>query len=335
MSAAPFPETLLSLPPAMASWLRDPAARRHPALPAALRRPGVFTSADPSHRRLGSGGGTVHLLHQAWLAQSSGLRLAEWLGTRARLILHAGGESRRLPAYAATGKVLLPLPLREEIPAPRLAQTLADLQIPLYHEALAESGAAALLASGDVWLDFKGVDIPATPADFTVIGMTVDAGLARDFGVVFTPKGEGDHGWGTSGAASIPFDFFLQKPAPGRILELTQTHDFHVDTGLWLLSARALAKMFELCGWDDGKQAFATEDGFPQALDFYATLACALGQKPADPGHPLIAELRQLSAAVVPLPQATFRHPGRFHRHRHDGGRRPGPGFRRRFHPQR
>src|SRR3954463_12310385 len=65
----------------------------------------AFVTSDPKGKRLGSGGGTVNLLHAAWSAEEQGRgrthrQLLEWLKTSQKLVLHAGGESRRLPAYA-------------------------------------------------------------------------------------------------------------------------------------------------------------------------------------------------------------------------------------------
>ena len=65
-----------------------------------------FCSNDPVGRKLGSGGGTAWLLRQCYEHENSGEHFAQWLSKEKRIILHAGGQSRRLPAYAWEIKVL-------------------------------------------------------------------------------------------------------------------------------------------------------------------------------------------------------------------------------------
>jgi len=76
-----------------------------------LPRPSWFATADPPGGKLGSGGGTANLLIEAWRQTSPReLTFGEWLQDDKRLMVHGGGQSRRLPAYAAPGKIQLPMP---------------------------------------------------------------------------------------------------------------------------------------------------------------------------------------------------------------------------------
>ncbi len=74
-----------------------------------------FCTNDPVGKKLGSGGGTTWLLHEAYKSENNekrdGKSFDEWLGSEKRLLLHAGGQSRRLPAYAPSGKILTPIPV--------------------------------------------------------------------------------------------------------------------------------------------------------------------------------------------------------------------------------
>ena len=88
---------LLSLPPAMAP---------HAGL-FGLTAPAWLTASDPSGGSVGSGGGTAHLLAEAWRAGGAGRTFAEWLRDGRKMVVHGGGQSRRLPAYAALGKPFL------------------------------------------------------------------------------------------------------------------------------------------------------------------------------------------------------------------------------------
>jgi len=114
---------LISLPPRMAAEFERLEKRP---------RPEWFASSDPPGRQLGSGGGTAHLLAEAWQATGGTASFAQWLRASRKLIIHGGGESRRLPAYAPVGKPLMPIPVLRWSRGQRLDQTLLDLQLPGY-----------------------------------------------------------------------------------------------------------------------------------------------------------------------------------------------------------
>lgn len=69
-----------------------------------------FIASDPIEKRVGSGGGTSYLLTELFQNESAN-QFEEWLPKEKRVIIHAGGQSRRLPAYAPIGKSLLPMPV--------------------------------------------------------------------------------------------------------------------------------------------------------------------------------------------------------------------------------
>lgn len=80
-------QLLLSLPVPSVEFFRETHAS-----------PEWFATSDPPGVKLGSGGGTVHLLAEAWRATSGELPFEEWLADSPKLIIHGGGQSRRLPA---------------------------------------------------------------------------------------------------------------------------------------------------------------------------------------------------------------------------------------------
>jgi len=153
---------LLTLPPRMVVECEALAGRR---------RPEWFAACDPPGQPLGSGGGTANLLAEAWRATAPGESFAEWLRQSRKLILHAGGLSRRLPAYAPTGKLLMPIPVFRWSRGQRLDQSLLDLQLPDYQRVLAHAGpgTAALITSGDVLLRFARELPPFPDVDVLVL----------------------------------------------------------------------------------------------------------------------------------------------------------------------
>ena len=69
-----------------------------------------FCTSDPVGKKLGSGGGTAWLLNACREEEDKDAALGDWLAREKRILLHAGGQSRRLPGYAPSGKVLTPIP---------------------------------------------------------------------------------------------------------------------------------------------------------------------------------------------------------------------------------
>ena len=299
-------ETLVSVPPQLDAWLRHPARRS--ATP--LGRLASFVGSDPVGTKLGSGGGTVTLLHRAWRETGGRTPLREWLGQRQRLVLHAGGESRRLPAYASVGKALLPVPPLSGKNPTRFDQTLADFQVPTYQQVMREAGARAVLmvASGDVWLELDPLALPIIESDLVGIGMRVDPEVAQHFGVFFVAKSAGANGQRQTHEHRI--SFFLQKPTPQDIYRHTPHYDFYVDTGLWLFSAPAAEFLFRRCGWNDRTQTFKAKTNVPAYLDLYTEIGAALGDETAPP--PALKRLgwSELAKSVVPLDEARFFHVG-------------------------
>ena len=113
-----------------------------------------FCTSDPIGSKLGSGGGTTWLLqacHQAFAPQES---FNDWIGREKRILLHAGGQSRRLPSYGPSGKILTPIPIFSWERGQRLGQNLLSLQL-RYTERIMQQAPASmntLIASGDVYI---------------------------------------------------------------------------------------------------------------------------------------------------------------------------------------
>ena len=86
------------------------------------------------------------------MTTEDGASLAEWLPREKRILLHAGGQSRRLPSYAPSGKILTPVPVFRWERGQRLSQDLLSLQLPLYEQMMdmAPEGIHTMVVSGDV-----------------------------------------------------------------------------------------------------------------------------------------------------------------------------------------
>jgi len=274
------PKWLVSLPTCM----RDSAARGEQALP-----DGVACGADPAGRPLGSGGGTVHLLQS--VAREAGMHLDAWLQTTCSMVLHGGGQSRRLPAYAAVGKPFVPVPVFRWAVGQCLDQTLFDLQRSFVERirAQASPGISLVIASGDVLLQDAGV-LPDLPdADIVMVGMHARPEDACHFGVLFCERDDPTH-----------LRFFLQKPTADKIRAQSEHFRYFVDCGVWLLRERAVRALLDACGWDADKQAVSP-------FDLYAEWGPCFGSDPVRQN----AAVQDLRVAVAPVPNGRFYHFGR------------------------
>lgn len=111
--------------------------------------------ADPPGGRVGSGGGTLWALGDLAERAAGG---GSPLGGRRALVIHAGGESRRLPAYVPEGKLFAPLPSPSScLEPPVILDHMLDLflRYPWRKDEL-------VVCSGDVVIDFETelLDLP-------------------------------------------------------------------------------------------------------------------------------------------------------------------------------
>ena len=269
---------LLSLPPNLVECFHDIEK---------ADRSEWFCTSDPIGSKLGSGGGTAWLLKACMEEENTEKGLTEWQATEKRILLHAGGQSRRLPAYAPSGKILTPIPVFRWGRGQKLTQNLLSLQLPLYEKIMekAPENLHTLVASGDVYIRATQPLQEIPEADVVCYGLWVDPQLAKNHGVFVSSRKTPDQ-----------LDFMLQKPSVEELGTLMKDYLFLMDIGIWLLSDRAVELMVKRSE-KEGKIGF---------YDMYSEFGPALGQ------HPRLhdEELTQLKVAILPLPGGEFHHYG-------------------------
>lgn len=254
-----------------------------------------FALSDPKGVAVGSGGGSCWLLYSQWKLSGSTLSFEEWLATESRVLIHAGGESRRLPAYAPSGKILTPIPVFRWAKGQSLRQNLLDLQLPLYSRLLesAKGGAKVLIASGDVYIHSDS-SLPELPdVDVVCMGLWADPELASRHGVFFCDRNDPQQ-----------LAFMMQKPAPAEIRSHRSGFLTMMDIGIWILSPRAVAALMASAGWVSEKGAFS--GGLPRFYDLYGQFGLSLGREPSRPD----AAITSLSVRIVHLSGGEFYHFG-------------------------
>lgn len=246
-----------------------------------------FCTSDPIGKKLGSGGGTTWLLEacsQKWAPEKD---FMQWLSEDKRILLHAGGQSRRLPGYAPSGKVLTPVPVFRWARGQRLNQNLLSLQLPLYQRIMekAPDSLHTLIASGDVYIRSEKPLQEIPEADVVCYGLWVDPSLAKNHGVFVSSRQTPDK-----------LDFMLQKPSVQELGNLMQTHLFLMDIGIWLLSDRAVELLHKRSKQNEEYKYY----------DLYSDFGRALGEHP----QLIDEELQNLSVCILPLPGGEFYHYG-------------------------
>ena len=298
---------LLSLPPNLVRKTSGGKTIFHEIT--GLSQDDYFCTCDPEGHRVGSGGGTVWLLWQAFLnalpSPPEGEAFYNWLASEKRILLHAGGQSRRLPSYAPSGKILTPVPVFRWERGQRLSQDLLSLQLPLYEQIMemAPERLHTMVVSGDVLIrvggDQRQVSLPPVPnADVVCYGMWLDASIAKDHGVFLADR-----------RTPHVLKQMLQKPSVERLQELQRQHYFLTDIGVWLLSDKAVEMLFRHCIGDKGemiKDESSVISHILKSYDLYSEFGCALGTNPTIDD----SELRELTVAIVPLSDGEFYHFG-------------------------
>ncbi len=271
---------LLSLPPNLVGCFHDITG---------FDRDRFFCTCDPVGHRLGSGGGTAWLLSQACGDQSS---FNSWLSQEKRILVHAGGQSRRLPSYAVSGKILMPVPVFRWERGQRLSQTLLDLQLPLYQQmmAMAPESIHTMVVSGDVYIRATQPLQPIPDADVVCYGLWLPASTAKNHGVFVSSR-----------RTPTVLKQMLQKPSVETLNELQKEHFYLTDIGVWMLSDRAVELLMKKSGYSRQSGASGLTE-----YDLYGQFGCTLGTDPTidDP------ELRELKVAILPLPGGEFYHFG-------------------------
>ena len=184
---------------------------------------------DPSDRKVGSGGATINALGVI-------RKNLEWWKTHRALLVHSGGDSRRLPQYSPIGKLFGVLPSRTQ---PKGTTTVFDETMTLSSAWAELIPNGLLVASGDVILRFDPNRVQWDRPGVTGIAMRLDLETGSHHGVYVVGEGEQVY-------------TFLQKPtavevkAAGGLLDDGRVA---VDIGLLRFDAELTAAMTELAGF--------------------------------------------------------------------------------------
>ncbi len=183
---------------------------------------------DPDGKRVGSGGATLNVLR--YIAQREGN--TDFTGKRV-LVIHSGGDSKRVPQYSALGKLFSPVP--HELPNGR-ASTLFDEFIIGMSGVPGRIRDGMLLLSGDVMLLFNPLQIDFPGRGAAALSFKED---------VETGKNHGVYMMGEKGNVAE----FLHKQSVETLVEKGAVNEHNcvdIDTGAVIFSGEMMKALYGL-----------------------------------------------------------------------------------------
>jgi fucokinase len=229
-------------------------------LPAQTR---FLVIADPDGQRIGSGGATLRVLAQ--LARED-----DTLTGKRILIIHSGGDSRRLPICSATGKLFARVP--RVLPDGRASTVFDEFLVGLSGLSSAALPPGVLVASGDVLLVFDHLQISFQRGGVIGVAAAASVGMGEQHGVY------------VHGDSAHRVHAYLHKPSADELSHWNAIHPdgtVQIDTGLvWLDAATALkyAALIQAEAVGAICRVPPFEPVLDAALNFYGDLVLPLAQ---------------------------------------------------------
>lgn len=189
---------------------------------------------DPAGKRVGSGGATLGVIK--YIAEQIGR--SDFAGLRI-LVIHSGGDSKRVPQYSALGKLFSPVP--HELPNGRIS-TLFDEFLIVMSSVPSRIREGMLLLSGDVLLLFNPLQIDYNGREAAAISFKEDVETGKNHGVFL----RGEDGYVRKFLHKQSAEMLVQQGA------VNQRNAVDIDTGAIIFSADILKALFGLISSESG-----------------------------------------------------------------------------------
>lgn len=204
---------------------------------------------DPDGKRVGSGGATLNVLR--YIKEHSGCDSFEGMKI---LVIHSGGDSKRVPQYSACGKLFSPVP--RELPDGRRS-TLFDEFVINMTGVPARITDGMLVCSGDVLLLFNPLQLDFYTKGAVALSMKENVETGKNHGVFYRDED------GFVGK-------FLHKQSVETLTTLgavDTSGNVNIDTGAVIFDSNILNDLWKLV---DSKEKFSAMVNDTVRLSFYA-----------------------------------------------------------------
>ena len=155
-----------------------------------------------------------------------------------------------------------------------------------------------MVVSGDVYIRATQPLQPIPEVDVVCYGLWLPAETAKNHGVFVASR-----------QSPTTLEYMLQKPSVTTLGELSKTHLYLTDIGIWLLSDRAVKVLMRKCCSGNQSSSLGGDERGVKNYDLYSEFGCSLGTKPTIEDE----EVNSLSVAILPLPGGEFYHYGTSH----------------------
>ena len=202
---------------------------------------------DPDGKRVGSGGATLNVLHYVYQDAGS-------FDDKRILVIHSGGDSKRVPQYSACGKLFSPVP--RLLPNGRRSTLFDEFMISMCGVA-ARIRAGMLVCSGDVLLLFNPLQIDFYGSGAAALSIKEPADIGKNHGVYRVDE------HGNVGG-------FLHKKTVDQLYELQAVDEkgnVDIDTGAVIMDTDLLKALYKLVDTPEQFNAYVNEN---TRLSFYA-----------------------------------------------------------------
>ena len=191
---------------------------------------------DPDGKRVGSGGATLNVLKA--IAEREQKDDANFFKGLRVLVIHSGGDSKRIPQYSTCGKLFSPVP--RVLPNGQ-ASTLFDEFMVTTSMIPGRMQEGMLVMSGDVLLLFNALQIDTQFNGAAAISIKEDVDTGKNHGVFLGDEKEN-------------VKKFLHKQTVETLTELgavNRQHQVDLDTGAILMDRYMLKSLYSLISTDN------------------------------------------------------------------------------------
>ena len=230
---------------------------------------GFLVVTDYQEKRIGSGGATLNVLRV--LAEEYGM--ANVLNQKI-LVIHSGGDSKRIPQYSACGKLFAPVP--RMLPGGYVS-TLFDELVIIATDIPNRCGKGMMIFPSDTELLFNSLQLDLISCDAAGLSMKAPVSVGQDHGVFVQGTNCSDH-------RNHDVEWFLHKQPAATLNEfgaVDSSNQVDVDTGCIWFSSKLVRELYGLIT-TDGAFDQSRFDRFVDpkvCLNFYADLVYPLAAK--------------------------------------------------------
>lgn len=212
---------------------------------------------DPDGKRVGSGGATFNAIKYVMEREE-----IKTFKNKRVLVIHSGGDSKRVPQYSACGKLFSPVP--RELPDGRRS-TLFDEFIIGMSGVPSRIKDGLMVLSGDVMLLFNPLQIDFSGDGAAAISMKEDVNTGKNHGVFLSDKD----------GKVLSFLHKMSEPTLREVGAVNEQNNVNIDTGAVIMGSSMVDDLYSLI---DCKSKFDSMVNETVRISFYADFIYPLAE---------------------------------------------------------